>query len=46
MGTTTLGQSGPGVNGNKGGFHIAQSCRIEASTSDSLVSYPGQSLER
>ena len=44
-GTTSLGQSGPGSNGNEGVHNIPQSSRIRASPSDSLVSYPGHSLE-
>ena len=39
--TTTLGQSGPGSNGNKGILHISQSFRTEAALIDDLVSYPG-----
>ena len=35
-GTTTLGQSGPGSNGNEGVFHIPQSSRTEASPSDTV----------
>ena len=43
---TTLGQSGPGSNGNKGILYITQSSSItEASPSDYLVSYQGDSLE-
>ena len=41
-GATTLGQSGPGSNGNEGVLHIPQSSSItEASPSDYSVSYPG-----
>ena len=39
-GTTTLGQSGPGSDGNKGILHIPQSSSITGtSPSDCLVSY-------
>ena len=42
---TTLGQSGPGINGNKGVLCIPQSSIITgASPSDCLVSYPRHSL--
>ena len=44
-GTTTPSQNEPGSNGNKGVLHITQSSRVGASTSDGLVSYPGQLLE-
>ena len=45
-GVTTPGQGEPGSDGNKGILHIPQSSWIlETSTSDSLVSYPGHSLE-
>ena len=44
-GTTKLGQSGHGSNGNEEVLHIPQSCRTEASPSDSLLSYPGHLLE-
>ena len=41
----TLGQSGPGSNGNERVLRIPQSSSITgASTSDCLVSYPGHSL--
>ena len=44
-GTTTLGQSGPGSNGNKDVLHIPQSSSIYGdSSSDCLVSYPGHSF--
>ena len=44
-GATTLGQSEPGSNGNKGVPHIPQSSNITGtSPSDCLVSYPGHSL--
>ena len=44
-GTTTLGQSRLGSNGNNGVFHILQSSSITgASPSDFLVLYPGHSL--
>ena len=39
-GTTTLGQSEPGSNGNEGVLHITQISRTRASPSDYLVSYP------
>ena len=43
--TITLGQSGPGSNGNKGVLCILQSSSITgASLSDYLESYPGHSL--
>ena len=42
---TTLSQSGPGSDGNKGVLRIPQSSRIaDASLSDCLVSYPGHLL--
>ena len=42
---TTPGQDGPGSDGNKGVLSSPQSSSItEASLSDCLVSYPGQSL--
>ena len=42
---TTLGQSGPGSNGNEGVLHIFQSSSITgALSSNCLVSYPGHSL--
>ena len=40
-GTTTLGQSETGSNGNEEVLHISQSSRTGASTSDVLISYPG-----
>ena len=44
-GASTLGQSGPGSNGNEGVLCIPQSSSIiRTSTSDCLVSYPGHSL--
>ena len=44
-GATTMGQSGPGRDGNKGVLHIPQNSSITgASQSDCLVSYPGHSL--
>ena len=44
-GATTLGQSGPGSNGNKRVLHVLQSSSItRASPSDCLVSSPGYSL--
>ena len=45
-GATALSQSGPGSNGNEEIFHISLNSRAEASPSDCLVSYPGQSFER
>ena len=38
IGTITLGQSGPGSNGNEQGLHIPKSSRTAASLSDGLVS--------
>ena len=35
-GTTTLGQSGSGSNGNEGVIHILQSSKMRASTSDAV----------
>ena len=44
-GATTLGQSGPGSDGNEGVLHIPQSSSTAGtSPSDCLVSYPGHSL--
>ena len=44
-GATTLGQSGPGSDGNKGVLRIPQSSSIaRTSPSDCFVSYPGHSL--
>ena len=44
-GATTLGQSGPGGDGNEGALHIPQSSSItEASPSDCSGSYPRHSL--
>ena len=44
-GATTAGQSGPGINGNKGVLRIPQSSGIAGiSPSDCLVSYTGYSL--
>ena len=44
-GAITLGQSGPGSDGNKGVLFILQSSSIPGtSPSDCLVSYPGHSL--
>ena len=40
----TLGQNGPGSNGNKGVLHIFQISNTRASLSDCLTSYPGHSL--
>ena len=45
-GATTLGQSGPGSDGNEGILHIPQSFSITGvSPSDCLESYPGHLLE-
>ena len=47
IGATTLGQSGPGSDGNKEVFCFPQSFSITgASSSDCLVSYLGHSLEK
>ena len=44
-GVTTLGQSWPGSDGNKGVFHIPQSSSITGTLlSDCFVSYPGPSF--
>ena len=44
-GSTTLGQSGPGSDGNEGVLHILQNSSITgAPLSDCLVSYPGHLL--
>ena len=43
-GATTLGQSEPGRNGNKGILHILQVSKTGALLSDCLMSYPGRSL--
>ena len=44
-GASTLGQSGPGSNGNEGVLRIPQSSSIAGtSPSDYLVSSPGHSL--
>ena len=44
-GATTLGQSGPGSDGNEGGtLHSWSSSMIGTSPSDCLVSYPGRFL--
>ena len=44
-GAITLGQSGPGSDGNEGVLSIPESsCITEASPSDCLVPYPGHSL--
>ena len=44
-GATTPGQGGPGSDSNKQVLHIPQSsCITEASPSNCLVSYPGNSL--
>ena len=44
-GATTLGQSGPGGDGNEGVLRILQSSSIIGTlSSDCLVSYPGHSL--
>ena len=45
LGATTLGQSGPGSDGNEGVLCIPQSSSIiSTSPSDCLVSYPGHSM--
>ena len=36
IGTTSLGQSGPGGNGNEGVLHTSQILRTEASPSDAV----------
>ena len=38
--STTLGQRGPGSDGNKEILHIPQSSRTKVSPSDGLMSYP------
>ena len=43
-GTTTPAQSGPGSNDNERVLHISQSFRMRASSSDSLLLYPGYLL--
>ena len=44
-GATTLGQSGPGSDGNEGVLLISQSSSITGTTpSDCLVSYPGDAI--
>ena len=44
-GATTLGQSRPGIDGNKGVFSIPKNfISTEASPSDCLMSYPGHSF--
>ena len=44
-GATTLGQSGPGSDGNEGVLRILQSsCITGNSPLDGLLSYPGHSL--
>ena len=42
--STTPGQSGPGGNSDEGVLLISQNSKIEATPSNSLVSYPGHSL--
>ena len=45
LGVTTLGQSGPGSDGNEGVFQNRQRSSItEASPSDYLMLYPGHLL--
>ena len=45
LGDITLGQSGPGSDGNERVLHIPQSSSIiGTSPSDCLVSYPGHTL--
>ena len=44
---TIPGKSGPGSDDNKGVLYITQSSKLpEDSASDSLETYPGQSLEK
>ena len=43
---TTLGQSGPGSNGNERVHHIFPNSESAASPSDSLVSNPEPTLEK
>ena len=43
-GATTLGQSGPGSNGNKEVLHIHQISKAGASPLDGLMLYLGHSL--
>ena len=43
-GATTLGQSGPGGNGNERVSRIPQISKAGATQSDGLMSYPGHSL--
>ena len=43
-GTTTPGQSGPGINFIERILHIPQISEAEASPSNGLISYPGHSL--
>ena len=44
--TTTLGQSGPGNNGDERVVHIPQISKVGALLSDILMSYLGHSLGR
>ena len=44
-GATTLGQSGPGNNGNDGVLHIPQISKAGTSPSNGLMLYPGCSVE-
>ena len=41
----TPGQSEPGSNGNERVLHIPQSSMAGVSSSDDIVSYPGQPLD-
>ena len=43
-GATTLGQSGPGSNGNEGVLRIPQISKAGSSPSYGLISYPGHLL--
>ena len=46
MGAPTLGQSGPGNDGNEGALRIPQSSNITGTSPlDCLMSYPGHNLE-
>ena len=44
-GATTQGQCGPGSNGNEEVLHIPQISKAGTPPLDSLMSYPGHSLE-
>ena len=43
-GSTTPGQSEPGIKDNEGGLHIPQSSKAKTSPSEGFVSYPGHWL--